>query len=206
MRLPLSRNWARARTARPSLPRPGRSAAWWKIRVVLTSGLVLVMAALTIALAVQVGLRWVGHPAFVVYGGSMGDAVPVGSLAVTSWVDDEDVEVGDIILSRRASGADEELPVAHRVVALGTQEGRRVAETKGDANESSDPQAAVLGDRVLKLSVAVPYLGYLLGFAGTPLGWIILITLPGALLTASVLKGIWGAPGLRPLPQPRWQT
>jgi signal peptidase I len=110
----------------------------------------------------------VGYHTLTIVGGSMGSALPVGSIAVTRTVDFSDVQVGDIIAFRRAGA---ELPVVHRVVDIQYSDGVRVALTRGDANSSNDPDRLPLaegrGDRVVYY---VPWIGYALVFIRTPVG------------------------------------
>jgi len=68
---------------------------------------------------------------------------------------------------------------------------RIVVRTKGDANQTEDPQPYVLADRVLTPARHLPYLGYLVGFVTTRLGWILLSALPAAFLCLFALRLIW---------------
>lgn len=71
--------------------------------------------------------------------GSMAPELPVGALVAA--VPERTVEVGDVVLFRPpppfadAAGT----PVAHRVVGIDDQGGRRLVRTRGDANAAPDP-------------------------------------------------------------------
>jgi len=78
----------------------------------------------------------------------------------------------------------------HRVHELQEAEGKLMFITKGDANDSPDgtpiTQDLILG----KVLVAVPYLGYLVSFAKTEAGFILLIIVPATLIIYSELVSI----------------
>ena len=63
--------------------------------------------------------------------------------------------------------------------------------TKGDANRSED-EAAVKRENILgKVILIVPKIGFLVGFAKSPLGLVLLIMVPAGLLIASELLSIY---------------
>lgn len=69
-----------------------------------------------------------------------------------------------------------------------TQEGAYV--TQGDANDASDGEA-VKGSSVLgKLLVDIPLLGYLVAFAQTGVGFVVMIIIPATLIVYSELASI----------------
>ena len=120
----------------------------------------VVLVAL-VALAAPVTWGW--HQATVL-GGSMGAALPVGSVAVLRTVDARDLNVGDII-AVKATGA---RTVMHRIADIEESGAERVAILKGDANEHADAVPVVLrgeGDRV---AYHVPLAGYLFAWARSP--------------------------------------
>jgi signal peptidase len=170
----------------------------------LTANVTLVSAAVVVvgALAASLAPRLLGYSSVIVYGGSMADSVPIGSIAVTEKVRPEDVGVGDVIvfhppttstnLSPNAS------PLMHRVVSVREEEGQRVFQTKGDANPTPDATEVALQDTGSRVVYTVPYVGYLVNFAGTPLGWALLLFLPATYLGLTTLRRIWaGGPPAR---------
>ena len=63
--------------------------------------------------------------------------------------------------------------------------------TKGDANRSED-EATVSQDNILgKVILVVPKIGFLVGFAKSPLGLVLLIIVPAGLLMLSELLSIY---------------
>ncbi|HEU4760125.1 MAG TPA: signal peptidase I [Dehalococcoidia bacterium] len=179
----------------PGRPRPPaarkRQTAWRFLRLALYASLLAALLALAVALGAAALPRLLGYRALVVSGGSMGEALPNGSLAVARWLPAEEVRVGDVILVQTSDAAGPARPKLHRVVSLQPDGSRLLVRTRGDANHASDPGSYVLPHRVLTPAYTLPYLGYLAGFAGTPLGWALLVLLPGAIVCALTLRDIW---------------
>ena len=120
-----------------------------------------------------------GYHNYVINGGSMEPSLQVGSIAVTGPTNPFALEVGDIIA--RNDGADGS-PVLHRVVEITNVDGQLAFITQGDQNRTPDATPVVLvgtGDRVI---YSVPYAGYILNFARSWLGRMILIGGPLAVL------------------------
>jgi signal peptidase len=120
----------------------------------------------------------------------MGPALAVGSVVVVQPVDPARVKVGDIITYHLSEEPGKR--VTHRVVEVVPQSEGLSFRTKGDANEEPDmytvPARNILGIVRFNLPVA----GYLAHYVRTPLGFALLIALPGVALIASELKDIVG--------------
>src|SRR5438093_403600 len=116
---------------------------------------------------------------------------PKGALVIARWMPSEQVQLGDAILSREQTPDGLAPPKLHRVIWLGEERGQRVARTKGDANQTPDPNVYVLPPRVLTPALTVPYVGYLSGFAQSPLGFLLLIAVPAVYVSFAALRGIW---------------
>ena len=125
----------------------------------------------------------------------MDPALPVGSLVLARQIPADRVGVGDVILVREESSEGLSIPKIHRVVWLGRDGDRVLARTKGDANATEDPRVYVLPDRVLTPAHTVPYLGYVVAYVRTPLGWMLLVVLPATYLCMVALRGIWATEG-----------
>ena len=165
---------------------------------------VAALTALAAALAIAVVPRLFGYQTLVVQGASMGDSIPIGSVVFARWTAAEDLNVGDVILIRYAetnhgpapqhieeSHHGPATPHIHRVISLEEEGGQILAGTKGDANETADPNLHILPDRIPIAAYTLPYLGYLVAFIGTPLGWALLVGLPATVLCLVTLKDIW---------------
>ncbi len=115
----------------------------------------------------------------VVLSGSMEPAIQVGSVVVikpaTQYVQ------GDVITFGRDTRT--EIPVTHRVVEVtSASRASQTFITKGDANGDNDPATVSSRDVIGKVQFTLPYVGYLLEFTKTPLGFMVLVVIPGALI------------------------
>lgn len=153
---------------------------------------VVVLGVMGVALAALLVPRAFGAETLVVYGDSMGSAHPIGSVAVTRPVAPTDIEVGDVILVRQEHDGRAQSAVLHRVIEKIDDPRGPAVRTKGDANARADATTYRLPDRVPVATYGLPYLGYLLWAVQTPAGWVALVVLPAALVTAGALVDIWG--------------
>ena len=154
------------------------------------------LVALALALAAAVIPVAFGFHPVVVRGGSMGRSIPNGSLVMARWVPANEVRIGDVILIQEQRDTGRAIPKIHRVVSLQPDGGNFLARTRGDANASADPNLYVLPNRVLAPAYHLEYLGFLVGFVTTTLGWLVFIALPATLVCLFTLRSIW-------LPKPR---
>jgi signal peptidase I len=141
----------------------------------------IVLAALVVARLIPALTH---SPTFVVAGGSMEPAIHLGAVAVTEPVSTADLRPGDVVSLR--VGAQHSV-FTHRITRLVTRDdGTLWIATRGDANRSEDPSltpaSAVLG----RVTVTIPYLGYLVQLLGTAQGVMLLVSL--GLVT---LLGAW---------------
>lgn len=157
-------------TRRDILRRAGRIAAYALLAVL--AGILLLVAAATVPVLF-------GYHTYNVNGGSMGPSLAAGSTAVTKPTSPQLLSVGDIIAYRAGSDSPH---VLHRIVEIKTVEGVRVFVTQGDRNATPDPIPVALGGPGDRVVYSVPYAGYVLTFARTTTGKIVLIALPLALL------------------------
>ncbi|MFB6084365.1 MAG: signal peptidase I [Halorientalis sp.] len=138
----------------------------------------VVLLALVVPFAVFAVPQAIGADhGFVILSGSMepdiapGDAVIVDASAP--------VGVGDVV----TFSEDSDVPVTHRIVA--EEDGQWV--TKGDANENRDarpvPPENVLG----KVVLTIPWIGHVVLWANTPMGYISLVLVPLLLLLGNEL-------------------
>ena len=181
------RPWDSEQVSENPLPRIGGGFSLALLATVAHRAMLVIMACFVLILSLVVVPTLLGYPALTVRGGSMGDAVPLGSLAITRWLPVDEVEAGDVIVIRHPDSS----PVIHRVVTIVEQDGAFVVETKGDANRAADPGYSVLNDRVAVHTYTIPYLGYAADFLRTPLGWTLFVLLPISALCLLTLRSIW---------------
>jgi signal peptidase I len=172
-------------------PRLGRLGRW--VGRCAWGTVLLVMAVLALVTVPNL----LGYGTLVVKSGSMGRAVPVGSVVVGRRLDAADVRVGDVILVRRERDGGQVTPVLHRVVELERRAGQVVVRLKGDANPEPDSEQYVLRGRTMTPAYVVPGVGYAIGWVTHPVGWLTSIVLPGM-----VVGGLLGWSLLRHGPRP----
>lgn len=129
------------------------------IWVLLLAGLMLLVAV------VQIG-PLVGHDTYVIGGGSMVPAIPVGSLVIEERIDPADLRPGDIVTVRLHNS----VVLTHRVVRTAHLPDGLHLELKGDANAAADPvlvPASILAGRMV---VSLPLVGYLVTLIRMPIG------------------------------------
>jgi signal peptidase len=168
-----------------------RANPW--VRRAASAAATLVVVAAVAMVVVNVFPGAIGAEAsYVVQSGSMEPAIGAGDLIVVDSVDPASVDVGDVITytgGTLASG--EGGRITHRVVEVRqTDDGRRFV-TKGDANENRDPEPVAPSQVVGTVWFSVPYVGYLVAFAGSDLGIFALIVVPGALLVVTELRSLY---------------
>jgi len=120
-------------------------------------------------------LPLLGFRATVIYGGSMEPAIGRGALAISRSADPETLAVGDVITFRRPGA---QATVTHRIMAIREENGQRSFTVKGDANGSPDPNQVSFAGQVDKVVMDIPYVGFFVGFARSPLGMALLLALP----------------------------
>ena len=109
----------------------------------------------------------------------MGELLPVGSVCfVSTYVSYDDIKVGDVISFR----VSDDIRVTHRVEKI-TTEGMI---TKGDANNTNDPDPVTKDNYIGKTVFAIPHLGAVLGYFRT-MGGMIVLGITGVLLIVSGL-------------------
>ena len=118
--------------------------------------------------------------------GSMSPDLKTGGMAVTQPVESTDIEVGDIITY--GSPIDGEV-VTHRVVEI-REHSPPFFRTKGDANEDHDSYLVPPENVVGKVCFHIPLLGYVAQFIKTPLGFILMLFVPGFIIIVMEVRNI----------------
>ncbi len=139
--------------------------------------LALVLALLALVAVNSFGSK-LGYQTFVIRGGSMAPAIPLGALAVTQPVDTGSLVIGDVITIRAANA----VIYTHRIVAITGTGAERQFQVRGDANATPDaalvPASAVIG----RVSLFAPGLGYLTAMLSMPSGILSILSSLGSLL------------------------
>ncbi len=174
----------------PAAPRRERLLAVRRLGDGLLLGLVL-----GLALAAVGPLAFHGR-SFAVLSGSMQPTLRVGDLVLEKRTAGTDIHVGDIVTFRSPEDADK--LITHRVRRVVIGDGIVRVTTKGDANLSVERWTIPVDGTVGRAIGRVPKVGYLLVWARTTPGRLLLIALPACLLGASQLRRIWSTPGKAP--------
>jgi len=145
------------------------------------TGSVLLILALSLFLFLMVAPR-LGFHVLVVQSGSMSPAFPVGSAVILRQVDPSNISVGDVITYR--SPKDPGKTISHRVIKVVPNDGSPMFRTKGDASEEADNYAVPAKYILGRIYFGIPFLGYLWAYLRTPLGFVTMVILPGALIIA----------------------
>jgi len=153
--------------------------------------LVLFLVALFSALPMFFGYR-----TLIVLSGSMEPTIPTGGIVLAQPVPSRSLQIGDIIVY--SPGSESQIPIVHRIVSISERRGTRYYTTRGDANPNIDVAEVALPATAWRVAFSVPWVGYIISFAASPLGILLLIVLP---LMGLVILTAWD--WLRQRPAPR---
>ena len=106
---------------------------------------------------------------FVVVSGSMEPEIKTGSLVFTKSIDPSQIKVGDIVAFTSPSNPKE--AILHRIFSL-KNTSPPTFQTKGDRNKLPDPWDLMAVGILGKQAFIIPYIGYIIAFVKTPLGFI----------------------------------
>ncbi len=154
-----------------------------------TAALGLKAAACTLlvaAAALLLGPRLMGWQLQTVLSSSMAPAFEAGAVVAIEPAPASAIEVGDVVTFARPSGA----PVTHRVVEVQAGDNSTMFVTKGDANEDVDPQPMPASAVIGKVRADVPHLGYFANFMRQPLGFLLLVLIPGGAFILAEMRAL----------------
>jgi len=123
-----------------------------------------------------------GYNFYTVMSGSMEPTIHTGSIVAVKQTND--YEINEVITVKMKN--DPNQTYTHRIIDT-TDEGYI---TKGDANESEDPDMATNDLIVGEVLFGIPLIGYLAHFAKEPTGFILLIIVPCVVIIASEINNI----------------
>ena len=143
--------------------------------------------AIMLLVSVLIGtmLPFVQYGVRIVESGSMLPTFSTGSVILISPVDS--YTVGDIITFKRL--VDSEV-TTHRIVEERIVAGEEEYVTKGDANNVEDMDPVKRAEVFGKVRGHVPYVGYLLSFFRQPVGFLLLVVVPAALVVVEQVEKI----------------
>ncbi len=127
-----------------------------------------------------------GFSGLTVLSGSMRPYLEPGDMIIDKAVSTESIKVGDVITYR-----DNGSIVTHRVMEIITENGSHHFVTRGDANNTEDIKPVRENALIGKVMFKIPYGGYVARFVRSPIGLMIFIIIPVALmLVGDVMKVI----------------
>jgi len=141
-----------------------------------------IIAAIAVLLIVSV-LPITGNIKFmIVLSGSMQPTIKTGSIVMTKPA--SEYKVGDIITFGPYSRT--KTPTTHRIVEV--KNGTYI--TKGDMNNASDAKPVTQREIIGKVIFDAPYLGYVVGFTRKPVGFVLVLLIPAAVIVSDEIKKI----------------
>jgi len=153
-----------------------------------TAAAVIILILLVTSVLFVLVTPFFGWRTEIVLSGSMEPAIQTGSVVVARPIAAEDVREGDIIMFASIAGHS---LTTHRVVSIEPKNDGLSFTTKGDANKGADINSVVPGQIVGIIVFSVPYIGYLIAFIRTPLGLVLFLGVPIAILVISELLKVY---------------
>lgn len=133
------------------------------------------------------GGQAVDFKVMTVISGSMEPAIKMGSVVVVK--PSEEYKIGDVITF--GPYTKEKTPTTHRINDIRVVEDVAYYITKGDANSSPDQKEVSEKEIIGKVLFSVPYLGYAVDAAKKPMGFMLIIIAPAAIIIGDELRKIW---------------
>jgi len=141
------------------------------------------------AVLLLLGSLWpgeVGYDIRIVESGSMEPTIPTGAVILTR--PEAEYQVGDIVTYQRRT---DQSATTHRLIAEVDSQAVQAFVTQGDANNVADVQPVLPEEVAGKVWLHIPYLGYILSFLRSPLGFMLLVLIPAVLIVREQLVRIW---------------
>ncbi len=123
----------------------------------------------------------------IVQSGSMEPAIKMGSIVMVKPVDE--YKIGDVVSFSEAGKS--RTPTTHRIHDMKVAESKVFYITKGDANNAPDRKEIQEKDIIGKALINIPYLGYAVDFMKKPLGFLLMIITPVAVIIFGEIKKIY---------------
>ena len=124
---------------------------------------------------------------YSVASGSMEPTIPTGGLVATTGIDPKQIKVGDIITFTQPTNKDK--VIVHRVVEINNTLSLSF-KTKGDNNNATDTWTVSPSNILGKSLFSIPYLGFVVMWLKTPVGFAIGMGIPAIILVILQIKKI----------------
>jgi signal peptidase len=160
---------------------------WLKLlKNILTVTVFLLVLTLGILIYLSGKTDLNGWRLLIVKSGSMEPTIKTGSLIFVKKEDS--YQKGDVVTFGPVTRP--ELLITHRIEEVIDQEDRKFIKTKGDFNATADIDLSPMSSVVAKYHFGIPYIGYVIGFAQTQIGVVLLIIIPGTILIYDELMNL----------------
>ena len=171
-----------------------KSVPMYIISSVILAAAVILCFVVTLQTLVNGYTRFFGYSVFRVVTGSMEPTISVGSVLICKSADIDDINTGDIICFRSRESSHYGYIVTHRVISVKEDStGKKYLESRGDANNSSDPyyvEGENLLGRVIWYSGKDGVLNKMLNFLSGQFGFLAVIVLPILLVIGLILQSV----------------
>jgi len=155
----------------------------------------IIIAAIAVLLIISV-LPITGNIKFmIVQSGSMEPEIKTGSIVIVKTPSNSSgqanpYQVGDIITFGTYSRT--KAPTTHRIVEINpsTSSGQVTYITKGDRNNAPDAKPVSKNEIIGKVVFDAPYLGYVVAFTRQPMGFVLVLLIPAAVIVSDEVKKI----------------
>jgi len=127
------------------------------------------------------------YQVLMVQSGSMEPAIKMGGVVIVKPA--EEYGIGDVVTFGPISSRSQ--PITHRIHDVKVVEGEMRYITKGDANDTPDQREISREDIIGKVLFSVPYVGYAVNFAKKPVGFALLIIVPGLIIIFDEAKKVY---------------
>jgi len=126
------------------------------------------------------------YKVMIVQSGSMQPEIKMGGIVVVKPADD--YKIGEVITFQVAKNKE---PVTHRIYDIKVVGGEPRYITKGDANNAPDQREISQREIIGKVLIDIPYLGFVVDFAQKPIGFGLIIIIPGAVIIFDEARKIY---------------
>jgi signal peptidase len=149
-------------------------------RILRCFNTLLLVLSLVLALFFVIGAYSLGWQLSPVLSNGMSPTFKIGDVVMIEPVQPEAIGVGDIMVYYCPLDGKR---IAHRVIGIRQMGEDTFFQTKADSNEKQDPYLVPAENITGRAKFHIPLLGYMAYFVKTPLGFALLLGLPGLILT-----------------------
>lgn len=122
----------------------------------------------------------------VVLSGSMEPTISAGDIVIVAATEPSTIEEGDVITYDRDG---DQVPTTHRVIEVLEEDD--AFRTQGDANDQPDAEPVHESQVRGTVTLTIPYVGHVINFGNTPIGFVLLVVIPFSLLAVSELASLY---------------